>query len=134
MQNVYETLKDGNLGDIRVDKKTQALLYNGLVQPNYPSISGKNTNLLGHLLERYQFVEPNYQLVTEALWLLSDPNGYKSKIMEKGAQKSVEKTVRKLKTEQSNRSGGVIGGGAQESSRPTKKKLPRGNNNIFKRF
>ena len=134
MQNVYETLKDGNLGDIRVDKKTQALLYNGLVQPNYPSISGKNTNLLGHLLERYQFVEPNYQLVTEALWLLSDPNGYKSKIMEKGAQKSVEKTVRKLKTEQSNRAGGVIGGGAQESSRPTKKKLPRGNNNIFKRF
>jgi hypothetical protein len=134
MQNVYETLKGGHLGDIRLDKKTQSLLYNGLVQPNYPSINGKNTNLLGHLLERYQFVEPNYQLVTEALWLLSDPNGYKSKIMEKGAQRSVEKTVRKLKTEQSNRTGGTLADQADDATRPMKRKLPRGNNNIFKRF
>ena len=28
------------------------MLYNGLVQPNYPSVSGTNTNLLGHLLEK----------------------------------------------------------------------------------
>ena len=86
MSNVYNTLKDGKIGDISVDKKTQSMLYNGLVQPAYPSVSGKNTNLLGHLLEKYQFQEPNYPLITEALWLLSDPNGYKSKIMEKGAQ------------------------------------------------
>ena len=98
MSNVYETLKEGSLGDIKVDRKTQAMLYNGLVQPSYPSVSGKNTNLLGHLLEKYQFVEPNYTLISEALWLLSDPQGYKAKIMDKGAQKSVEKTVRKLKT------------------------------------
>ena len=40
MKNVYETLKEGQLGDIKVDRKTQAMLYNGLVQPNYPSVSG----------------------------------------------------------------------------------------------
>ena len=40
MENVYNTLKEGNLGEIRMDKKTQAMLYNGLVQPNYPSING----------------------------------------------------------------------------------------------
>ena len=51
MKNVYETLKEGMLGDLKVDRKTQAMLYNGLVQPNYPSVSGRNTNLLGHLLE-----------------------------------------------------------------------------------
>ena len=90
MKNVYETLKEGQLGDIKVDRKTQAMLYNGLVQPNYPSVSGRNTNLLGHLLEKYQFVEPNYSLISEALWLLQDPTGYKAKIMDKGAQKSVE--------------------------------------------
>jgi hypothetical protein len=39
--------------------------------------------------------------------VIADPTGYKSKIMEKGAQKSVEKTVRKLKTEQAN-SGGIL--------------------------
>ncbi|TXG80092.1 MAG: hypothetical protein E6R13_08740 [Spirochaetes bacterium] len=136
MQNVYETLKDGALGDVKIDKKTQALLYNGLVQPNYPSVSGKNTNLLGHLLEKYQFVEPNYTLISEALWLLSDPEGYKSKIMEKGSQKAVEATVRKLKTEQANRASASLGveKAEENSSRGSgKKKLTR-TNNIFKRF
>jgi hypothetical protein len=89
MNNVYHTLKDGSLGTMKLDKKTQSLLYNGLVQPAYPSVSGKNTNLLGHLLEKYQFQEPNYTLISEALWLLADPNGFKSKIMEMGAQKTI---------------------------------------------
>ena len=136
MSNVYETLKDGNLGDIKIDKRTQAMLYNGLVQPSYPSVSGKNTNLLGHLLEKYQFVEPNYNLISEALWLLQDPEGYKSKIMDKGAQESVEKTVRKLKTEQAN-AGGSNSLGIQEKEETKRKssgrKLPR-TNNIFKRI
>lgn len=136
MQNVYETLKEGSLGDIKLDKKTQSLLYNGLVQPNYPSVSGKNTNLLGHLLEKYQFVEPNYTLISEALWLLSDPDGYKSKIMEKGSQKAIESTVRKLKTEQANKGDASLGiEKAEEDTTRTsgKKKLTR-TNNIFKRL
>ena len=136
MSSVYETLKDGSLGDIKVDRKTQAMLYNGLVQPTYPSVSGKNTNLLGHLLEKYQFVEPNYTLISEALWLLQDPDGYKAKIMDKGAQKSVEQTVRKLKTEQVN-AGGSNSLGIQDKEESSKKstgrKLPR-TNNIFKRI
>jgi len=135
MSNVYETLKDGTLGDVRVDKKTQAMLYNGLVQPNYPSVSGRNTNLLGHLLEKYQFVEPNYTLIAEALWLLSDPVQYKAKIMSKGAQKNIEKTVRKLKTEQANNTTTSHGiqKTEQAASRKSKKKLQR-SNNIFRRI
>ena len=136
MENVYNTLKEGTLGDVRLDKKTQSMLYNGLVQPNYPSVSGRNTNLLGHLLEKYQFVEPNYTLISEALWLLSDPEGYKSKIMDKGAQKSVENTVRKLKTEQANSGGSSLGVQEREEStqRQTSGKKIQRNNNIFKRF
>ena len=134
MKNVYDTLKDGKLGDLKVDRKTQAMLYNGLVQPNYPSVSGRNTNLLGHLLEKYQFVEPNYGLISEALWLLQDPESYKAKIMDKGAQKSVEKTVRKLKTEQANTGGSSLGvSKAEEQKRSSKKKLSRPTN-IFKRI
>jgi len=135
MSSVYETLKDGNLGDIKVDKRIQTMLYNGLVQPSYPSVSGRNTNLLGHLLEKYQFVEPNYTLISEALWLLQDPDGYKAKIMDKGAQKSIEQTVRKLKTEQAN-AGGSNSLGIQSKEEEKKKsgrKLPR-TNNIFKRI
>ena len=135
MNNVYETLKDGKVGEIKMDKKTQSMLFNGLVQPAYPSVSGKNTNLLGHLLEKYQFVEPNYNLITEALWLLSDPSGYKTKIMEKGAQKSIEKTVRKLKTEQANSGGRSLGVPKKETAiaKKTNKKIPR-SNNFFKRM
>jgi hypothetical protein len=135
MQNVYDTLKDGSLGDIKVDRKTQAMLYNGLVQPSYPSVSGRNTNLLGHLLEKYQFVEPNYALISEALWLLQDPQGYKAKIMDKGAQQSIEQTVRKLKTEQGNHSSSSLGiqDKDEETRRQPTKKLPR-TNNIFKRI
>jgi len=135
MKNVYETLKEGKLGDIKVDRKTQAMLYNGLVQPNYPSVSGTNTNLLGHLLEKYQFVEPNYALISEALWLLQDPVAYKAKIMDKGAQKSVEKTVRKLKSEQTNAGGASLGVQArdEEAKRTSKRKIQRPTN-IFKRI
>jgi hypothetical protein len=136
MKNVYETLKEGKLGDLKVDRKTQAMLYNGLVQPNYPSVSGTNTNLLGHLLEKYQFVEPNYGLISEALWLLQDPEAYKAKIMDKGAQKSVEKTVRKLKSEQSNAGGNAslgVQSREEESNKSSKRKIQRPTN-IFKRI
>lgn len=136
MENVYNTLKDGDLGELKIDRKVQAMLYNGLVQPNYPSVSGKNTNLLGHLLEKYQFVEPNYTLISEALWLLSDPDGYKSKIMEKGSNKVVENTVRKLKTEQTNSGGSSLGVQERDSesaSRSQTRKIARPTN-IFKRI
>jgi len=136
MANVYEALKDGSINNLKLNRKTQSMLYNGLVSPSFPSVSGKSTNLLGHLLEKYQFVEPNYPLIAEALWLLSDPNGYKSKIMEIGANKSVENTVRKLKTEQANNSSASLGvQKAEEESvqRTKKRKIPRATN-IFKRF
>jgi len=100
MENVYNTLATGQLGGLKLDKKTQGMLYSGLVQPQYPSMSGKPTNLLGHLLERYQYVEPRHDLIAEALWLLADPNGYKNKIKSQGSKQAVEKTVRQLKTAQ----------------------------------
>ena len=99
--NVYNTLLTGELGGIKIDKKIQSQLYSGLVQPNYPSISGKPTNMLGHLLEKYQFVEPRHDLIAEALWLLSDPDGYKGRVREQGSKEATEKTVRMLKTEES---------------------------------
>ncbi len=103
MTNVYNVLEPGELSGMKLDKKTQSLLYSGLVQPSYPSISGRNTNLLGHLLEKYQFVEPNHGLIAEALWLLADPDGYKSKVKDSAKKETTEKHVRMLKTEQANK-------------------------------
>lgn len=99
-ENVYNVLAQGEIGGVKLDRKTQSLLYSGLVQPSYQSISGRPTNLLGHLLEQYQFgEEPRHDLIAEALWLLKDPEGYKSKIKSIGSKETTEKTVRALKTE-----------------------------------
>lgn len=138
--NVYNTLSVGELGGIKLDRKTQGLLYSGLVQPNYPSISGKPTNLLGHLLEKYQFVEPRHDLIAEALWLLADPNGYKSKVRDLGGKAATEKVVRQLKTEQSRRITSSNTNQDEEAerrsattSRPTQQRTIS-RNNMFKRF
>ena len=66
-------------------------------------MSGRPTNLLGHLLEKYQYQEPNHALLSEVLWLLKDPEGYKNKLRDGGKKETVLKTVRTLKTEESSK-------------------------------
>jgi len=128
MQNVFEALRPAEINGLKLDKKTQAQLYSGLVQPQYPSISGKPTNLLGHLLERYQFVEPNYPLIAEALWLLSSPEDYRQSLMKQGKNQAVEQTVRQLKTEQNRKQTSSYF--EEEDNKPKKISRPQ---NIFKR-
>ena len=134
--NVYNTLSIGELGGVKLDKKVQSQLYSGLVQPNYPSISGKPTNLLGHLLEKYQFVEPRHDLIAEALWLLSDPDGYKGRVREQGSKEATEKTVRMLKTEESRKNTPSARDDEQEDRRSSKpqRTIPRNTGNIFRKF
>lgn len=97
MDSVYKVLEPGELNGLKLDKKTQNLLFTGLVQ----AVPGKNVNLLGELLQKYQFVEPNHGLVAEALWLLADPDGYKAKVKESAKKEAIADTVKKLKTEES---------------------------------
>jgi hypothetical protein len=128
-QNVFEALRPAEINGLKLDKKTQAQLYSGLTQPQYPSISGRPTNLLGHLLEKYQFVEPNYGLIAEALWLLSNPDEYRTQLQKQGKNAAVEQTVRALKTEQSRKN---VSSSYQEEEEQRPRKLTRPAN-IFKR-
>ena len=135
--NVYSTLAAGTIGGLKLDKKVQGLLFSGLVQPNYPSISGKPTNLLGHLLEKYQFVEPRHDLIAKALWLLADPVGFEAKIREQGGKAATEKVVRQLKTEESRKVGSSINTQYDDeprrsASKSEPKKLSKGS--MFRRF
>lgn len=129
MQNVFEALRPAEINGLKLDKKTQAQLYSGLTQPQYPSISGRPTNQLGHLLEKYQFVEPNYPLIAEALWLLSDPEGYRSQLQKQGKNAAIEQTVRTLKTEQARKTTSSSFQD-EEDNKPRKLVRPA---NIFKR-
>lgn len=101
--SVFKALEAGKLGEIKIDPRTQNMLYKGLVQATYTSISGKNTNMLGHLLEKYQFSEPNHELIAEVLYHLADPKGFKDQLAKATKKDVVSKTVRELKGEQSNR-------------------------------
>jgi hypothetical protein len=131
MENVFHALKPAEINGLKLDKKTQAQLYSGLTQPQYPSISGRPTNQLGHLLEKYQFVEPNYPLIAEALWLLSDPEAYRQNLVKQGKNQAVEQTVRQLKTEQSRKASTSYDDDTKYQPQQTKK-VSRPTN-IFKR-
>jgi hypothetical protein len=123
---------------LKLDKKVQGLLFSGLVQPNYPSISGKPTNLLGHLLEKYQFVEPRHDLIAEALWLLADPSGYKTRVREQGGKQATEKVVRQLKTQESRKRTSSTNNeyddrpATRKTKSTSRKTIPK--NNMFRRF
>jgi hypothetical protein len=130
VEHVYHALEPGEINGLKLDKKTQGFLYNAMVSAQYPSITGKPTNLLGHLLEKYQFIEPNYGLITEALWLLSDPDGYRSNVKQSGANEAMQKTVRALKTEESRKTGSVV---QEERERGRSQRKLNRPGNIFKR-
>lgn len=129
--SVYETLKPGKLGNLPLDKKTQGLLYTGLVQAQYPSISGRQTNLLGHLLEKFQFVEPDHAKIAKVLWLLTDEEGYENEVKKQGKTEATETIVRKLKTEETRK---IASSSTEEKDDNSnrQKRIPR-NNNFFKR-
>lgn len=133
METLAGTLDKGELSGVKLDRKTQNFLWSGLLENNYPSVSGRPTNLFGHLIEKYQFVEPRHDLIAEALWLLADPDGYKAKVRQIGSNTQAEKTVRMLKTEQSNKSSASVREDEQERGRARQQpKLQR--NNFFKRY
>ena len=131
-QNVFEVLKPAEIGGLKIDSKKQNALYHGLTEANYKSMSGGNTNLLGHLLERYQYQEPNYSKIAKVLWLLEDEDGYEAALIQKGANKNTEATVKKLKTEQGNRSSTTAIEEGQNPSR-VKNVIVKPGKDIFKR-
>ena len=104
--SVYNTLGKGELNGLKLNSKVQNMLYDGLINPNYKSISGQPTNMFGHLIEKHQYIEPNHALIAEALWLLQDPDGYRAEIAKNTKNKTIEATARQLKIEQQNKGGG----------------------------
>jgi hypothetical protein len=132
MSNIYETLKPGELNGVKIDSRRQKFLWDELTTVKYESITGKPTNMLGKLLEEYQFGQkPRYDLIAETLWLLSDPEDYKENIRKQAKNEVVADTVRKLKTEESRKISSYTRD-EDESDKPASRKISR-QTNIFKR-
>jgi hypothetical protein len=113
------------------------MLWNELTTVKYQSMTGRPTNLLGKLLEDYQFSdEPRYDLIAETLWLLQDPDDYKASIRASVEKEIVGNTAKKLKTEEGRRlkSTQTMNVDNEEASRkPSKRTISRKPGNIFKR-
>jgi hypothetical protein len=132
MNNIYETLKPAELNGIKIDAKRQKFLWDELTTVKYESITGRPTNMLGKLLEDYQFgKEPRYDLIAETLWLLHDPEDYKENIRKQAKNEVITDTVRKLKTEESKKLSNYVRA-EDEDTKPSVKKIAR-QQNIFKR-
>lgn len=127
--NVGQALQKGDLNGIKLDKRTQSMLYEGLTNVAYPSASGKPTNLLGHLLDRIQYVEPDFQLLAEITYHLADPEGFKNSVRQQGKNTATTEIVKKLKTEQQIGNGSTYGIDEDvDTGKPQKKKLARPKN------
>lgn len=129
--DVYKVIEKGEIDGLKLNPKVQNMLFTGLTQANYTSVNGKPTNLLGHLLEKHQFIEPKHDLIAEALWLLADPKGYKENLSKNIETNVTKKTVRELKTEEASKNKSS----QQEFKAPDKQKIKRSvkQRNFFKR-
>ncbi|GIU70364.1 MAG: hypothetical protein KatS3mg002_1600 [Candidatus Woesearchaeota archaeon] len=86
---IFKRAKGGKLKDEFISS---------LLELKYDSISGLKTNKFNHLLEKYLYVEPNYDIIGEVYWLLSDPESYKEYVKSDVKQKVIkEEVVPKLK-------------------------------------
>lgn len=134
--DIVAVLKPSELNGIKLDNKTQSLLYNGLTSFQYQSaLTGRPTNLLGHLIEKFQTVEPNRAMIAEVLWHLADPEGFKEQVKKAEKKATTEDAIRKLKIEEGNKNNG---GGASteedETKRGKKSAIKREKPSIFSRL
>ncbi len=94
IQSVTETLKKGELGGLKIDRKMQSDLYKGLTMV---SDEWGNTNELEHLWNQVNFVKPNPEKIAKMLWFMKDEEGFTNALMQKGANKQAENTFNELK-------------------------------------
>jgi hypothetical protein len=105
-QRVISTLKTGEVKGIKIDKKTQANLYEMMVQPQYLSFQGDNAEL--------------EKLMLSAL-VFQDPDGFLEKVRLQGSNAQATAVAKKLKTEQANKGAALHNEEADNAHRGVKK-------------
>lgn len=121
VQHVTEALKPGEIAGVKLDKKTINTLYQGLTQAAWPDVNNQPTTLLYHQLDKLQYSDkPDYNLLAEVLWHVTDPEGFRKAIGQSTANKAVEKVAMEIKNGQFNK-GAASGIGAD----PEEKKIQR---------
>lgn len=131
--SITDVISKGQIGGIKLDSATQHKIYKGLLEPSHTSITGKRTNHFGHLLEKYQWQEPNHELILEAYMLLSDPETYRKSIREE-LSKEVDGNMKKLlKTTQEKKKSNTTDMKSVQQTTSERRFIAKPSKNLFKR-
>jgi hypothetical protein len=122
--SVKATVDKGEINGIKLEPKVRASLMEGLVSMSHQSVNGRPTNLMGKLLEEYTSTKPNLELVVEALYLLSNPEEYRAKVRQTGANTEAEKNRKLLKQAEADKSAADGEEKPEESGNNRARKLP----------
>lgn len=94
LENVDRAFSKDNLAGIKIDRQTQRALKQGFFETYHSRRTGEPISKLQAAIEHHTYVEPNYDLLALAQWLLVDPQGF-FKQMSFNSAKSVDEEYRK---------------------------------------
>ncbi len=122
VQSIEQTLAKGELGGIKIDKKLQRDLFNGLTRV---SEQWGNTNELEHLWNKVNFQEPNPDKIARLHWFLKDEESFLNAVRQQGANKQAENTFNELKKlKVTHQSGSDVAERIDTTKKPVKKFQP----------
>lgn len=98
--NVDAVLKKGEIAGVKLGKTAINKMYEDLTTIRPAPYTGNPVNAIQYALEEIQFTKPNYELLAEVNFLLTDPEGYKKAVRQQGANEQAEKTVKLIKMNQ----------------------------------
>jgi len=99
-QHVYKALENNELAGIKLDKKFVKELASNMVYTTPGPYSGKPTNYIGYGLERCQYVEPDFEAVMLAGWILNDKKAALEALGTRAATAQTEKVAKLIKMNQ----------------------------------
>ncbi len=98
--NIYKTLENNTLAGIKLDKRMAADMADRMLTTQPGPWSGRPVNSLGYGLEKAQYIEPDYEAVMLADWVLNDKKGFLEAMKIAGGNEKIEKTVKLIKMNQ----------------------------------
>lgn len=125
---IEETLSKNELAGVKLDKRFIADMYEGMTGVTQGPWSGRPVNKLGYLIEQKSFIEPDYEALMLATWVMEDKENFLKTIQQVGVNKGVNDSVRLIKLEQGAK---VESKGVPTNQKPVKR-LPN-NTRAFKR-
>ncbi len=126
--NVHNSLKDNEVAGIKLDKKFARELEYNLTTVAPGPWSGRPVNYLGYGIEKCQYIEPNYQAIAIASWILNDFDNAMAALGQKGANSATEQAVKLIKLNQGIAAGTSV---PVQEAKPVKR-LPN-NSNVLRR-